>query len=95
MLATLPDGADRDRGEIVVDEVAGQLVALIPAMLSPALWVAAFALFRLFDIWKPWPVRLLDRKATGALGIMLDDVAAGLMAAGAVAVLGLAGLGDV
>ncbi len=94
-LASFPDDADRDHGAIVVDEVAGQLIALIPAMLSPMLWIAAFVLFRLFDIWKPWPVRLLDRAVPGALGVMLDDVAAGLMAAAAVVLLGLAGLGDV
>jgi phosphatidylglycerophosphatase A len=44
--------------------------------------VGGFILFRLFDIWKPWPVRLLDRKVPGGLGIMADDVAAGLLARG-------------
>ena len=64
---------------VVIDEVAGQLFALIAI---PADWkhaLLAFALFRLFDIWKPWPVRRLE-KLHGGLGIVLDDVAAGLLA---------------
>ena len=66
----------RDPGEIVVDEVAGQWLALFTAPLDPVAWGLAFALFRLFDIWKPWPVRSIDRQVAGGLGIMLDDLAA-------------------
>jgi phosphatidylglycerophosphatase A len=69
-----------DHPAIVFDEVVGFLVAMIAA---PAgwLWVlAGFALFRLFDIWKPWPIRWLDRCVHGGLGIMLDDAVAGLYA---------------
>jgi len=78
----------KDPSEAVIDEVLGQWLAFLP--LSPAtpvahapLWslAAGFALFRLFDILKPWPVRLLERHFPGGLGVMLDDVAAGLMAA--------------
>jgi len=47
----------------------------------------AFLLFRLFDIWKPWPVRVADKKLAGGLGIMLDDVFAGLYALAAVQIL--------
>ncbi len=68
-----------DPGFIVIDEVAGQLFALIAI---PADWkhaLLAFALFRLLDITKPWPIRRLER-LHGGLGIMLDDVAAGLLA---------------
>ena len=86
-----PRAAEDDPGEIVIDEVVGQLIALWP--LSIPLWLmdlpsnvfpwpgvlAGFVLFRLFDIWKPWPIRLADRP--GALWIMLDDVAAGVVAA--------------
>jgi len=84
--------AEHDPGEIVIDEVVGQWIALWPvsgglwfAGVDPAIfpypgWVAAFLLFRLFDIWKPWPVSWADRKET-ALGVMLDDVLAGVMAA--------------
>jgi len=83
---------DHDPGEIVIDEVVGQWIALWPLSLGlwmrgidPAIfpypgWIGGFLLFRLFDIWKPWPVRWADRKES-ALGVMLDDVLAGLMAA--------------
>jgi phosphatidylglycerophosphatase A len=69
-----------DHAAIVFDEVVGFLVTMT---LAPPgwLWVAAgFALFRLFDIWKPWPIRRLDRGVHGGPGIMLDDVMAGLYA---------------
>jgi phosphatidylglycerophosphatase A len=83
---------NHDPSEIVIDEVAGQWIALLPvsgglwfAGVDPWLfpypcWVTAFLMFRLFDIWKPGPVGWADRKST-ALGVMLDDVIAGLMAA--------------
>jgi len=45
------------------------------------LWIAAFLLFRLFDIWKPWPIRDLDHRLAGGAGIMLDDLVAALYAA--------------
>ena len=76
-----------DPPEVVVDEVVGQWLALIAA---PAAWwgyALAFALFRLFDIAKPWPVSWAERAFPGASGIMLDDVAAGAYAALAVVVL--------
>lgn len=69
-----------DPGEVVIDEVAGQWLTLAAAPLEPLSYLAGFALFRLFDIWKPWPVRLADRSVGGGLGIMLDDVVAGLYA---------------
>ena len=83
--------ADHDPSEIVIDEVAGQWVALIPVVVgaahagAPLLalwpgWIAAFVLFRLFDIWKPGPVGWADRKGD-AMGVMLDDVIAGALAA--------------
>lgn len=68
-----------DPGFVVIDEVAGQffaLVGLTPTLLHAAL---ALALFRFFDILKPWPIRRLER-LHGGLGIMLDDVAAGFLA---------------
>jgi phosphatidylglycerophosphatase A len=91
---------DHDPSEIVIDEVAGQFIALLPlsyvawsrgldiTVLWPG-WVAAFALFRLFDITKPGPVGWADRRA-GPLGVMLDDVIAGVFAA--IGVMVLAGL---
>ena len=73
-----------DPGAVVVDEVAGQWLALVPLPLDSWWYAAAFALFRLFDIAKPWPIGWLDRSLGGGLGIMADDLVAGL-AAGAVA----------
>lgn len=69
----------QDPGHIVIDEVAGQLTALVfmPPVIGHT--VLAFALFRFFDIVKPPPVRQLER-LHGGLGIMVDDVAAGLYA---------------
>lgn len=72
---------DNDPKIVVVDEVIGMWIALIPAVLNPFSVILAFALFRLFDIWKPWPVSYFDRRIKGAMGVMLDDVAAGVMAA--------------
>jgi phosphatidylglycerophosphatase A len=74
-------GTAHDPGEIVIDEVAGQWIALIPAGLDPLSFFLAFVFFRLFDIWKPWPIRLLDEKVEGGLGVMVDDVVAGIFAA--------------
>lgn len=85
-----------DPSEIVIDEVAGQWIALWPVSLGAAhagasitaLWpgaLAAFAFFRLLDIWKPGPIGWADQQP-GALGVMLDDIAAGWIAALLVAV---------
>jgi phosphatidylglycerophosphatase A len=87
----LPAGAaEADPGWIVVDEAAGMLLALaaLPAGWGWAGVALAFALFRAFDILKPWPVSWADGLA-GATGVMLDDILAGAMA-GAVLVLGAA-----
>jgi phosphatidylglycerophosphatase A len=73
-------GLDDDQ-RIVVDEVAGYLVTLL---LVPKTWVhlaLAFVLFRLFDIWKPPPVRQIDRRVHGGFGVMADDLAAGVYGA--------------
>ncbi|KEJ88410.1 phosphatidylglycerophosphatase A family protein [Sulfitobacter donghicola] len=91
---------DHDPSEIVIDELVGQWIALLPLSIAswrmgiditvmwPG-WIAAFALFRLFDIWKPWIVGWADRRGD-ALGVMLDDVFAGIFAAiGVVVIAGL------
>ena len=71
----------KDPGFVVVDEVMGQWIALAGARaLNWKSYLAAFALFRLFDIWKPTPVRQLER-LPGGWGINADDVMAGLYAA--------------
>ncbi|MBB6242817.1 MULTISPECIES: phosphatidylglycerophosphatase A [unclassified Rhodanobacter] len=79
-----------DHRSLVWDEFIGQWIALVP-LLIPALlpirlsiwWLllAGFALFRLFDVWKPWPIRWMDRHLKGGMGVMVDDVAAGIFAA--------------
>jgi phosphatidylglycerophosphatase A len=68
-----------DPGHVVIDEVAGQWIALINSRADLAHLLAAFLLFRLFDIFKPWPARRLER-LPGGWGIMFDDVAAGVYA---------------
>jgi phosphatidylglycerophosphatase A len=69
-----------DHGGIVWDEIAGMYVTLLVAPPTIAGWVLGFALFRAFDIAKPWPIRDLDHRLGGGLGIMLDDLAAALYA---------------
>ncbi len=66
----------KDPRQIVVDEVVGQWLVLLAAPLDPVFYFAAFALFRFFDIVKPWPANRFDREMSGGLGVMLDDVAA-------------------
>jgi phosphatidylglycerophosphatase A len=84
--------SSKDPSEVVIDEVVGQLIALWPVSFILTLsetaphivywptWVAAFALFRFFDILKPWPIRKFEQ-IKGAHGVMIDDVIAGLFAA--------------
>ncbi|MEL7026194.1 MAG: phosphatidylglycerophosphatase A [Pseudomonadota bacterium] len=90
------DSGEDDPAEIVVDEVIGQWIALLPVSAGAsiagapfaALWpgiLCAFFAFRLFDIWKPWVIGRIDRRGD-ALGVLLDDAVAGV-AAGAVVVV--------
>lgn len=77
--------AVHDHPGIVWDEITGYAITMlvVPAA-QPGLvfWLAGgFALFRLFDIWKPWPIREADHSLSGGLGIMLDDIIAGVFAA--------------
>lgn len=79
-----------DPGVVVWDEFVGQWIALLPLVVTPRAWpwvFAGFALFRLFDVWKPWPVSWADRRVKGGLGVMLDDVAAGCYAAAILALV--------
>jgi phosphatidylglycerophosphatase A len=83
-----------DDGRIVIDEVAGQLLALAPLFALPATSrtsflpvVTAFVAFRGFDIAKPGPVRWAERRFEGGLGVMADDVVAGALAAAIVGAL--------
>jgi phosphatidylglycerophosphatase A len=70
----------KDPQFIVIDEVAAQWLVLVAAPLDWRAYLAAFLLFRLFDITKPWPARAIERRVAGGLGIMLDDIAAALYA---------------
>ena len=76
---------DRSKGGhdnqcIVVDEVAGIFLTTSLAGESFLLYAAAFILFRIFDIWKPWPVRWVDRRVGGGFGVIADDLVAALYA---------------
>lgn len=83
-----------DAGPIVIDEVLGQWIALLPLAWLTATgnifgdYLFAFAAFRLFDIWKPWPICLLDQRLKGGLGVMADDILAGAYAAALMVLLG-------
>ena len=74
-----------DDGRIVWDEFAGQSITFLPVLyLGQMNWLwllLGFILFRIFDVWKPWPIRVIDQKVEGGFGIMLDDLIAGLWAA--------------
>jgi len=84
---------EEDPGCVVVDELLGQWTAFAPfhlagwssSLTGGSLWEFAilFGLFRLFDIVKPWPIRAVERRVPGGLGVMLDDLVAGLFAAAA------------
>ena len=75
-----------DPQEIVIDEVVGQMLPLLAIPIYEILYIApkefycisAFLLFRIFDIWKPYPINYIDNNTQGALGIMLDDIIAGI-----------------
>ncbi len=79
------EGAQRlgvhDHPAIVWDEIAGMMIAMLAAPQGWGWAALAFALFRLFDIMKPWPIREIDHAMRGGAGIMLDDVMAGILAA--------------
>ena len=77
---TAEDVGVHDHGAIVWDEIAGYLITMF---LVPVSWqsiLVGFILFRIFDIFKPWPISYLDKYVHGGFGIMIDDVVAGLMA---------------
>jgi len=70
----------KDSSRITVDEISGMLVAMFLIPATPAMLAAGFLLFRIFDITKPFPAGLADREVGGGLGVMLDDVVAGVYA---------------
>ena len=70
-----------DLSFIVIDEAAGLWLTLLICNMTPLSILCALLLFRVFDMLKPWPISLIDKKTPGALGVMLDDLAAGIAAA--------------
>lgn len=76
--ATAKAMGEHDHPAIVWDEIAGYMVAMIAVPVSWQALLIAFLLFRVFDILKPWPISWLDKHVHGGLGIMIDDVIAGL-----------------
>lgn len=74
------DMGEHDYGGIVWDEIVGYLITMFMVPVSMTWMIVGFLLFRLFDIWKPQPIRYIDQKITGGMGIMLDDVLAAVYA---------------
>ena len=72
-------GWGHDQKEVVIDEIAGFVVAMTWLPYTWQSFVGGFLLFRLFDIWKPWPIRYIDQRVRGGIGVVLDDVAAGII----------------
>ena len=70
----------RDAGEIVIDEIAGLIVTFVGIPFNLKTMIAGFILFRAFDILKPFPIRVLEKKVAGGPGVVLDDILAGLYA---------------
>jgi len=77
---TAADVGVHDHGAIVWDEIIGFFITMIAIPFSWINVLVGFVLFRFFDIIKPWPIKMIDRKVHGGLGIMLDDVIAGIFA---------------
>ncbi len=78
----------RDPGAIVIDEVAGQWLTLAAVPATAWSYAAGFVLFRAADIFKPWPVRTVERRLRGGLAVMADDMAAAVYAGFALWIIG-------
>lgn len=74
--------ARKDPKQVVVDEICGMAITLFALPFTPFFIIGGFALFRVFDILKPFPIRWIDNNVHGGLGIMLDDIIAGIFANG-------------
>lgn len=86
---TAKDMGTHDHGSIVWDEFVGMWITLMALPTMDWQWVAAgFVIFRIFDMWKPWPIRWFDRNIHGGMGIMVDDIVAGVISAGVLYVIG-------
>lgn len=79
-----------DHRALVWDEFVGQWLTLLPVLVWGTSWwtlLIGFILFRLFDVWKPWPIRWLDAHVKGGAGVMVDDVVAGVFGAIVLAII--------
>ncbi|MFU9138383.1 phosphatidylglycerophosphatase A [Erwinia tasmaniensis] len=80
---TAKDMGVHDHGSIVWDEFIGMWITLMAIPVNSWQWVlAGFIIFRILDMWKPWPIRWFDRNVQGGMGIMVDDIVAGIISAG-------------
>lgn len=77
---TAKDLGVHDHPSIVWDEIVGYFITMLGMPLNWKWVILGFILFRIFDIWKPWPISFLDKRVQGGLGIMLDDVVAAIFA---------------
>jgi phosphatidylglycerophosphatase A len=77
----------QDPGLVVIDEIVGMLITMIAVPATPLNMALGFILFRIFDIAKPFPVGLIDQRFHGGVGIMLDDVMAGIYSLAAIHLL--------
>ena len=69
----------KDPGSVVIDEIAGMILTLIGLPFNIVTIVAGFLLFRMLDIWKPYPIRFFEKQLSGGMGVVMDDVAAGIL----------------
>jgi phosphatidylglycerophosphatase A len=69
----------KDPGCIVIDEIAGMILTMTGLPFNMMTLILGFVLFRTLDIWKPYPIRLLEKKLPGGVGVVMDDVAAGIL----------------
>lgn len=74
------DFGEHDHGALVFDETLATALTLEFAPATMPGWIAAFSLFRLFDVWKPWPVNIPDERGSGGFSVMLDDLLAAVWA---------------
>ena len=88
---TVSETGNPDPQQCVIDELAGQWIACMAAPLTLTGFAVAFVAFRVFDIWKPWPISAAE-KAKGGMGVMADDLVAGLFALIVVVAVRQAGL---
>ena len=90
------DSGEVDPGAVVIDEVAALWLVLAAVPFTPSGWLLGFAAFRVFDITKPFPIRRIERRIRGGLGVMVDDLVAAAYAVATVHVVdGILGNGSV